>query len=147
MTIQTTPRMMKFLLALLLIALALIAFNLLGRGGFVSDHSMVTKLIDDLGGLPKGAAQLLDSNSVAAAEVSPVANWEITDSDFRNYPSLFRNLFDQDPSYSFTIDLRVEYADGTEAFLRWSSGRDGIALGRKLITTGEGPPGSTIVVG
>jgi hypothetical protein len=73
--------------------------------------------------------------------VEPVRKWQIVRVQTANVFPWWQSVLDDDPVYSLEVDLEVEYSDGHQAHLRWSTWRYGLVLGPIVISYGDGPPG------
>lgn len=105
---------------------------------------IIADLISQTGGLPKpgvGAARRI----VTKDNVHPVDDWEIERVHVGNTVSLLESITDDDPVYSYAIDLHAIYADGSQGRLRWSSWRYGLVV-CPFVISGDGPPGSVEIL-
>lgn len=100
---------------------------------------IIADLVNQLGGLPKSK---LDLAADQTANIYPVNNWEIESVAVGNTQSLLQSVTDDDPVYSYTIDFRTSYADGSQALLQWSSWRHGVVIcPATILFSSDGPPG------
>jgi hypothetical protein len=73
--------------------------------------------------------------------IEPVRHWQIIRVQAENGFPLWESVLDDDPVHSLVVDLEVEYANGRQARLRWSTWRYGLVLGPVVVSYGDGPPG------
>jgi hypothetical protein len=92
-------------------------------------------------GTEYGSANSDDVASMYLEPLDPVKTWQILRVQTDNLFPLWESALDDDPVYSLTVDLDVEYANGVRARLRWSTWRYGLVLGPVVFSYGDGPPG------
>jgi hypothetical protein len=73
--------------------------------------------------------------------LEPVRSWQIVRVRTENTFPIWESLLDDDPVYSLVVDLEVEFANGRQARLQWSTWRYGWILGPLAVSYGDGPPG------
>ena len=124
-----------------------------------SPEGWVDALIQREGGLPKAGAPLTHysdpSNpgigfvvrkTTGRPEVFPVAHWEIERISLTTPYNFLTALLKQEAVYSIQLDVRVEYADGDAAVLRWDTWRYGTKFGPVALDGGGGPVGDLEVL-
>lgn len=105
---------------------------------------IIADLVTRAGGLPKPGARGME-REVSSDNVYAVDRWEIERVNAGNTTTLLGSITDDDPVYSYTIDFRAFYSDGSEGELRWSSWRYGLVLCPFAIA-GDGPPGRLEII-
>jgi hypothetical protein len=70
----------------------------------------------------------------------PVTTWRIVSVQAWTNEPIQQRLVDDDPTYSLTLDIEVEYADGSLGLLRWSRWQYGLLLCPFVVPAGDGPP-------
>lgn len=108
---------------------------------------VIETLIRQSGGLPKSSVELLRGWRLPASTVVyPVHNWTVEDVRIGNTASLWQSITDDDPNYFLQAEFDVQYADGSEARLRWRSWRYGLVFCPVVLGYGNGPPGSIEII-
>jgi hypothetical protein len=115
---------------------------LLGSGT-IRPETVVNSLIRQSNGLPKSSTEVVSGWRLpASVAVYPVRNWAIEEVRFGNTASLWDSIMDDDPTYFLEADIRVQYADSSEAHLRWRTWRYGLVICPAVLGNGDGPPGT-----
>ena len=116
----------------------------LGQAGNRPEE-IVTKFIDELGGLPQEDAQLDAIDD--PRRVIPVDDWRIRSAVVTNSNDKFvQTLRDDDPILTYAIDLDVNWEDGATGIVQWTGWRYGLVSCPVVISKGNGPPGAIRIV-
>ncbi len=103
---------------------------------------ILSDIVRERGGLPKESVDLAIGEDVPESiHIYPVAGWSVDNVEVGSSFSVLETVLDDDPTYSITATIRVQYADASEGMLRWSSWRYGMAFGSMVMCRGDGPPG------
>jgi hypothetical protein len=105
---------------------------------------IVSDWLDRTGGLPGEGPDLEESSTKVFHD--PVHSWEVERLTVGNTQSLIASLRDDDPIYTYTIDFRVLYRDGSEQRFRLSSWRYGLVVCPFVLVSGDGPPGNLVML-
>jgi hypothetical protein len=103
---------------------------------------IVSDWLDRTGGLPGEGPDLEESSTKVFHD--PVHSWEVERLTVGNTQSLIASLRDDDPIYTYTIDFRVLYTDGSEQRFRLASWRYGLVVCPFVLVSGDGPPGNLV---
>lgn len=119
-------------------------------GEYYGPERILSEVIQKNGGLPKADTEItIEMGTWEAVDVYPITDWRVAPPQVTSVTSILANLLDDDPTYSISANVNVQYADGSEGVLRWRSWRYGSALCPVLpvvIGRGDGPPGEIQVL-
>ncbi|MCB8953981.1 MAG: hypothetical protein H6650_18395 [Ardenticatenales bacterium] len=111
-------------------------------------EAITSRLVSELGGLPKVDIDVYEAQNLVDADGMPpvysVNEWAIDTSSVIN--SSFNTIFDDDPTYSYDFIIHVTYTDGDTAVLQYTSWSYGIVACPVLISMGSGPSGQLKVL-
>jgi hypothetical protein len=138
------------MLFLLLLPVALLAFSnhtdcrapVVLRNRREADR-IIAGRVERFGGLPR-----MESDPAGPGDVSVrnhLAGYEIEALTVGNSKSLIASLRDDDPIYTYTIDLRTSHTDGNEQRFRLSGWRYGLVICPIVAVSGDGPPGNLVI--
>ena len=121
--------------------------------GYLHDHNqpeeLANQFISNLGGLPKAELDIGEAENIIEAggtvSVYPVDSWHILTSLAAN-PANLDPFPSSNAAYTHHFRMQVNYADGDEAILQWSSWSYGFVACPFIISQGSGPPGQLEVV-
>lgn len=101
--------------------------------------SQVEERLQPSGGPPAyGSMAPGDAASMDYQPLEPVKRWQIVRVRTRNTFPIWESVLDDDPVYSLVVDLDVEYANGRQGRLQWSTWRYGWVLGPLVVSYGDG---------
>ena len=108
-------------------------------------ETIVTEMIEDLGGLPRVGTELTEIEDPRI--IAPVAEWRIRSAVVQNSDENFvRTLREPEPVMRYTIDLDVAWEDGATGIVQWESWRQGVVSCPLVISKGGGPVGAVNIV-
>ena len=93
------------------------------------------------GGLPRTSSEMDSEFTFPSSTITfPVFSWRIAEVGVGSFQDTFARILDDDPTYQITVDVEVNYRDGSDRLLRWSTWRYGLVLCPVVIPYGDGPP-------
>lgn len=101
----------------------------------------ITAIIQREGGLPRTSLEMDSEFTFPSSTITfPVFSWRIVEVRVGSFQDVLARILDDDPTYRITVDVEVNYQDGSDRLLRWSTWRYGLALCPVVIPYGDGPP-------
>ncbi|MFZ1396456.1 MAG: hypothetical protein WAS33_06155 [Candidatus Promineifilaceae bacterium] len=147
-------RKKKVAFSVLILSMVAVSFFLIRTQSLYTSHEtlandIVAELLEHMDGhlpLPNHQIDLheIRSNPSSEATLYEIEDWELEEVDIRRTASVWESIFDDDPVYRWEADIRVVYANGTQASLSWESWRYGLVLGSIVLVRGNGPPGYVV---
>jgi len=105
---------------------------------YASFQGRIADIIEREGGLPKSDAMLSQCGTfLSPVSLYSVEQWGIEQITLEN---LHGPLGARNPAYQLVMEVRVQYADGDVALLRWTTWNNGYHIGPLVISQGIGPP-------
>ena len=108
-------------------------------------RDIITRIIEEEGGLPQEDADLDVSDHRRV--MIPVKDWRIRSAVLKNQQENFTQaLRDDKPVMSYTIDLDVDWEDGAQGIVQWTSWRYGLVSCPLVFSKGSGPTGQIRII-